>query len=86
MLICDGMVSEPSWKILPPLLLLTGAVVAPVTGPVAADKEFENALPAAPSTPAVFDFDETKTAKIATPTIAVAMVTTPVVSSFIVVP
>lgn len=72
----------PRLNMLPVPCELTGAVVAPVTGPVAADNEFENAEPKEPTTPAVFDLLDTSTAKIATPTMAVAMVTTPSVRLF----
>lgn len=76
MFVCDGMVTLPRENILPTPGLFTGAELLPVTGPVAAESEFEKALPNAPITPLVFDLVDTSTDRIATPTIAVRMVTT----------
>jgi hypothetical protein len=62
-----------------------GDAVAPVVGPVAALKAFAKALPAAPNTCGVCDFCDTSTERIATPTIATAIVTIPSTSVFILV-
>jgi hypothetical protein len=62
----------------PPKPILDGDV--PVTGLTAASSAFVNAVPPAPMTCEVFAFCDTKTAMIATPTIAVATVTKDVIN------
>jgi hypothetical protein len=81
---------EHYWKLPCPMLnepipLVFGKLypLLPTMGDTAAPSELENAFPAAFNTALVCEFRETITERIATPMIAVAMVTTPLHNSSI---